>query len=126
MRNSSLASDRFHVSLFKYILLGCLDTMQSFLTNIIITESLIIDSIKELSSNSAAGPDGIPASLLLNCASELAPPLLILFKQSLDSSVIDPSFKKAAIVPVFQSDDRTVPHNYRHISLASVIIKVFE
>ena len=36
-----------------------------FLTNIIITESLIIDSIKELSSNSAAGPDGIPASLLL-------------------------------------------------------------
>ena len=35
-----------------------------FLTNIIITESLIIDSIKELSSNSAAGPDGIPSSLL--------------------------------------------------------------
>ena len=35
-----------------------------FLTNI------IIDSIKELSSNYAAGPDGIPPSLLLNCASE--------------------------------------------------------
>ena len=28
-----------------------------FLTNIIIIESLIIDSIKELSSNTAAGPD---------------------------------------------------------------------
>ena len=84
-----------------------------FLTNIIITESLIIDSIKELSSNSSAGPDGIPASLLLNCASELAPSLLILFKQSLDSGVIDPSFKKAAIVPVFKSGDRTVPSNYR-------------
>ena len=96
-----------------------------FLTNIIITESLIIDSIKELSSNSAAGPDGIPASLL-NCASELAPSLLILFKQSLDSGVIDPSLKKAAIVPVFKSGDRTVPSNYRPISLTSVIIKVFE
>ena len=36
-----------------------------FLTNITITESLIIDSIKELSSNSAAGPDGIPASTTL-------------------------------------------------------------
>ena len=34
-----------------------------FLINTIITESIIIDSIKELSSNSAAGPDGIPASL---------------------------------------------------------------
>ena len=63
-----------------------------FLTNIIITESLIIDSIKELSSNSAAGLDGSPASLLLYCALKLAPSLLILFKQSLDSGVIDPSF----------------------------------
>ena len=65
-----------------------------FLTNIIITESSIMDSIKELSAHSAAGPDGIHASLLLNCTSELAPPLLILFKQSLDSGVIDPSLKK--------------------------------
>ena len=96
-----------------------------FLTNILITESLIIDSTKELSSNSAAGPDGIPASLLLNCASELVPSLLILFKQSLDSDVIDPSFKKAAIVPVFKSGDRTAPINYRPNSLTSVIIKVF-
>ena len=77
-----------------------------FLTNIISTEYLIIDSIKELSSNSAAGPDGIHASLLLNCASELGPSLLILFKQSIDSGVIDPSFKKAAIDPVFKSDNK--------------------
>ena len=52
------------------------------LTDINITESIIIDSIRELSSNSAAGPDGIPPSLLLNCTHELAPSLLILFKQS--------------------------------------------
>ena len=78
-----------------------------FLTDITITESIIIDSIRELSSNSAAGPDGIPCSLLLNCAHELAPPLLILFKQSISSGVIDPSLKRAAIVPVFKSGDRT-------------------
>ena len=40
--------------------------------------------------------------------------------------MIDPSFKKAAIFSVFKSGDRTVPSNYRPISLASVIIKVFE
>ena len=57
-------------------------------------------SIKELSENYVACPDGIPASLLLNCASELAPFLLILFKQSLDSGVIDSSLKNDAIVPV--------------------------
>ena len=70
-----------------------------FRTNIIIIESLIIDSIKELSSNSAAGPDGIPASLLLNCASELATYLLFLFKQSLDYGVIDPSLKNLQLSP---------------------------
>ena len=71
-----------------------------FLTDITITESIIIDSIRELSSNSAAGPDGIPCSLLLNCAHELAPSLLILFKQSISSGVIDPSLKRAAIVQI--------------------------
>ena len=97
-----------------------------FLTDINITESIIIDSIRELSSNSAACPDGSPPSLLLNCAHELAPSLLILFKQSLLSGVIDPSLKKHAIIPVFTSGDRTVPRNYRPISLTSVIIKVLE
>ena len=72
-----------------------------FLTDITITGSIIIDSIRELSSNSAAGLDGIPPSQLLNCAHELAPSLLILFKESLLSGVIDPSPKKGAVVPVF-------------------------
>ena len=53
-----------------------------------------LDSIRELSSNSAAGPDGIPPSLLFNCAHELVPSLVILFKQSLLSGVIDPSLQK--------------------------------
>ena len=97
-----------------------------FLTDITITESIIIDSIRDLSSNSAAGPDGIPCSILLNCAHELAQSFLILFKQSLSSGVIDPSLKRAAIVPVFKLGDRTAPSNYRHISLTSVIIKVLE
>ena len=97
-----------------------------FITDITITESIIIDSIRELSSNSTAGSDGIPCSLLLNCAHELAPSLLILFKQSLSYGGIDPSLKRADIVPVFKSGDRTAPSNYRPISLTSVIIKVLE
>ena len=38
----------------------------SSLTDINFSENVIIDAIKELSPNSAAGPDGIPSSLLIN------------------------------------------------------------
>ena len=111
--------------LFSVESIACQDD-ELFLTDITITESIIIDSIRELSYNSASGLDGIPCSLLLNSAHELAPSLLILFKQSLSSGVIDPSLKRAAIVPVFKSGDRTAPSNYRPISLTSAIIKVLE
>ena len=38
----------------------------------------------------------------------------------------DSSLKKATIVHIYKSGDRTVPSNYRPITLTSVIIKVFE
>ena len=45
----------------------------NWLTDINFSERVIVDAIEELSPNSAAGPDGIPSSLLINCASEIAP-----------------------------------------------------
>ena len=39
-----------------------------FLTDITLSDSLITEVIKELSPNSAGGPDDIPTSLLINCA----------------------------------------------------------
>ena len=50
-----------------------------FLTDIILNEDIIIEAIHKLSPNSAAGPDCIPSSLLVNCATEQAPALLLFF-----------------------------------------------
>ena len=97
-----------------------------YLTNIVLSEKNIIEAIHELSTSSTAGPDGIPSSLLVNCVTELAPLLLIVFTHSLSSGVVPPSFKLAAISPVFKSGDRTAPSNDRLISLTSVISKVLE
>ena len=97
-----------------------------FLTDITFSDSIIIEAIKELSPNSAGGPDGIPASLLINCAEEIAPALKIIFSHSLSSSLIPTSFKEAVIIPVFKSGDKSLPSNYRPISLTSVLSKVIE
>ena len=91
-----------------------------------LNEGIIIEAIHELSSNSAAGPDCVPSLLLVNCATELAPVLLlILFSLSFPLSY-PKSCKRAAIIPIYKSDDKTVPSNYCQISLTSVICKVLE
>ena len=95
-----------------------------FLTDITFSDSIIIEAIKELSPNSAGGPYGIPASLLINCVEVMAPALKIIFSHSLSSSLIPTSFKEAAIITVFKSGDKSLPSNYRPISLTSVLSKV--
>ena len=94
-----------------------------FLTDIML---IIIDAIHELSPNSAAGPDCVPSSLLVNCATELATVLLLILSHSLSYGVIQKSWKRAAIIPMYKSGDQAVPSNYRQISLTSVICKVLE
>ena len=59
----------------------------NYLSDIDFSESIIVESIKELSSNSAAGPDGFPSSLLINCSDILAPALKLLFSQSISQGI---------------------------------------
>ena len=94
-----------------------------FLTDIMLIEDIIIEAIHELSPNSAAGPDCVPSSLLVNCATELASVLLLFFSHSLSHGVIPQSWKSAAIIPIYKSGAKTVPSNYHPISLTSVICK---
>ena len=52
--------------------------------------------------------------------------LLLIFSHSLSHGVIPKSWKRAAIIPIYKSGDKTVPSNYHPISLTSVICKVLE
>ena len=59
-------------------------------------------------------------------AIELALPLKMLFIQSLESGIIPECLKRAAIVPIYKSGDKSLPSNYRPISLSPILMKIFE
>ena len=57
---------------------------------------------------------------------ELSEPLSICFNKSLSEGTIPDIFKCAAVVPIYKGGDRSIPANYRPVSLTSVIMNVFE
>ena len=46
--------------------------------------------------------------------------------QSLESGIIPECLKRAAIVPIYKSGDKSLPSNYRPISLTPILMKIFE
>ena len=96
------------------------------LTDIMFSEDDIEAACAELKSSSAAGADGVPASLLKTCRKELRRPLYILWRASLDQGMIPSDLLLVLISPVHKGGSRGLPKNYRPVALTSHIVKVFE
>ena len=108
----------------------CLPTLNvplnSILENIDFTEKHIIEAINEIDAHAACGPNDIPAIVLKNCKVNLAHPILLLWKHSLDSECVPITYKTQIITPVYKKSSKADPANYRPISLTSHVIKIFE
>ena len=96
------------------------------LSNITIDKTKTIEAIHDLSTHSGPGPDGIPAIVFKECAEALSEPLMILFNSFLGCHYIPDILKRAAIVPVYKSGERSNPINYRPISLTPILMKILE
>ena len=92
----------------------------------IICEEDIICAINSIESNSACGPDGVPAVLLKNCAAELAVPLTLLWNESYRISTVPEFYKQTFVAPLFKKGDRARAANYRPVALTSHIVKIYE
>ena len=57
---------------------------------------------------------------------ELAIPLFILFRKTLEYEQIPTAWKEGQIIPIFKKGDKSSVSNYRPVSLTSVISKVME
>ena len=82
--------------------------------------------LEAIRPDKACGPDLVPARILKEAASELAPVFTNFFQQSYDSGEIPLAWKEANISAIFKKGIRSDPTNYRLVSLTSIVCKVME
>ena len=97
------------------------------LYNFSITPKTVKKVKTKLGSSKASGPDGIPVAVLKNCEPKLSYILAELFNMCLKEFCFPDCWKISSVVPVFKNvRERSTAKNYHHISLLSVVSKVFE
>ena len=82
----------------------------------------IIKSLK----NKAGGVDGISNKILKNISDYILDPLVYVINISIDNAIYPDHFKIAEVVPIFKSNEKFLPTNYRPISLISNLAKIYE
>ena len=96
------------------------------LSQLHVGETEVLAALKAVSPYKACGPDNISARIVAECAAELAVPLTVLYRASVQSGVFPKRWKNANIVPIFKKGDRRDASNYRSVSLLPLFGKVLE
>ena len=94
--------------------------------DICFTNRGIQSQLESIRPDKACGADQIPARVLKETATELAPVLASLFQQSFDIGVLPSDWKYANINAIFKKGHRADPKNYRPVSLTSLTSKIIE
>ena len=100
-----------------------LSVTDSQLRKIELREHDVASCLRNLDASKASGPDGIPARLLKDCSSQIAPKLCCLFNLSLNSGRIPSDWKSADVTPIHKRESKESVENYRPISLLPIISK---
>jgi hypothetical protein len=78
-----------------------------------ITARAVKEKIRNLKTESAAGPDEIGTKLLKELEAEITPPLVEIFKKSSDTGEVPEDWKTANVTPIFKKGSKADPGNYR-------------
>ena len=96
------------------------------LADVTFTTADVLKHLLNLKTDKSPGPDMIHPRLLKECAHELAYPLYILYRKSLDDGIIPQDWKDGHVIPIHKKGSRADVSNYRPVSLTSMICKIME
>ena len=95
-----------------------------FLSPVVVNETL--KEIAKLDDSKAGGDDNMKPGLVKKTRDVLADKITHIINLSLKNGVVPDKLKLAKVIPIFKTNNRTDPSNYRPISLLSVINKLIE
>ena len=91
-----------------------------------VDETSIRKLLQKTCPRKATGPDCIPARILKDCASELAPILTRIFNKSLQEGRVPEDWQHENVTAIFKKGTRHDAANYRPVSLTSLCCKLLE
>ncbi len=98
----------------------------SELSMVVISPAMVEKVLARMASKLSCGPDGLPAVLYKQCRKVLALPLALCFQRSLDKGEIPEIWKRTLVVPIFKKGNKSLPTNYRPVSLSCVVVLALE
>ena len=101
-------------------------TGESPLISVKFTPSIVLEKLKELKPNAAPGPDGIWTRVIHSMADVICIPLAIIYAKCLEAGEVPPEWKTANVAPIFKKGAKSIPGNYRPVSLTCVLCKAME
>ena len=102
------------------------ERLGNVLTTAKITTEKVRRKVQRLRPGSAAGPDSVGPQLLQKLIESLDRPLGVIMQKSLNTGEVPRDWRLANVTPIFKKGSRSVPGNYRPVSLTSVCCKVME
>lgn len=91
-----------------------------------ISYSGLVSMLLNLKAKKCCGPDDLPNVFLRRYAECVAKFLVVIFQASLLPATLPRDWRIARVIPIFKKGDRSIPDNYRPISLTSTCCKLIE
>ena len=82
--------------------------------------------LKLLPRQKTTGIDNLPHGILKDCGSIILKPLCDIINLSIRSGKFPSSWNVAKVTPIFKSGSRSLPENYRPISVLPIVSKLIE
>ena len=92
----------------------------------LISEENILKAISDMKSDSAAGPDELPAILFKNCDGTISKPIQIFWQESFKRGAVPHFYGKLNVCPIYKKGDRAKAVIYRPVSMTSNVNKIYE